>query len=121
MRILNNTNNIKAFKKNLTNYAGFHPESSFAQHGLCANISLPWVYPFLGDFWAFWERDIFFLIGWLNWRKYEMMKIWWIWKIEIWSEEFVDGHQTVPYQLEGGQLSGSVPTFHSYSGRIPAP
>ena len=31
-----------------------------------------------------------------------MFKIWWmIWKIEIWSEELVDGHQTpqtVPYQ-----------------------
>ena len=27
-----------------------------------------------------------------------MLKIWWICKIEIWSEELVDGHQTVPYQ-----------------------
>ena len=27
-----------------------------------------------------------------------MLKIWWIWKIEIWSEELVDGHQTVPNQ-----------------------
>ena len=26
------------------------------------------------------------------------MKVWWILKIEIWSEELVDGHQTVPYQ-----------------------
>ena len=28
-----------------------------------------------------------------------MLKIWRIWKIEIWSEELVDGHQTVPYNL----------------------
>ena len=27
-------------------------------------------------------------------------KIWGIWKIEIWSEELVDGHQTAPYQME---------------------
>ena len=41
-----------------------------------------------------------------------MLKIWWIWKIEIWSEELVDGYQTVPYQpgalFGGGLLSGSV-------------
>ena len=40
------------------------------------------------------------------------MKIWWILKIEICSEELVDGYQTVPYQpgalIWGGQLSGSV-------------
>ena len=40
----------------------------------------------------------FFLKDMLNWGKYEMLKIWWIWKIEIWSEELKDGHQTVPYQ-----------------------
>ena len=60
---------------------------------------------FLGYFWAFWERDIFSQR--LNWGKYEMLKIWWIWKIEIWSEELVDGYQTVPYQpgtLFGGGL-----------------
>ena len=34
-----------------------------------------------------------------DWGKYEMLKIWCIWKTEIWSEELVDGHQTVPYQL----------------------
>ena len=37
-----------------------------------------------------------------------MLKIWWFWKIEIWSEELVDGYQTVPYQpgdlIWGGQL-----------------
>ena len=37
-----------------------------------------------------------------------MLKIWWIWKIEIWCEELVDRHQTVPYQpgalIWGGQL-----------------
>ena len=61
-----------------------------------------------------------------------MLKIWWIWKIEIWSEEVVDGYQTVPYQpgalFGGGQLSGSFQSililtipfqyyfkFHSYS------
>ena len=27
-----------------------------------------------------------------------MLKIWWIWKIEIPSEELIDGHQTVHYQ-----------------------
>ena len=27
-----------------------------------------------------------------------MLMIWWIWKIEIWSEKLVDGYQTVPYQ-----------------------
>ena len=37
-----------------------------------------------------------------------MLKIWWIWKIEIWSVELADGYQTVPYQPGGGQLSGSV-------------
>ena len=42
-----------------------------------------------------------------------MFKIWWIWKIKlIWSEELVDGLQTVPYQPRalfwGDQLSGSV-------------
>ena len=41
-----------------------------------------------------------------------MLKIWWIWKIEIWREELIDGHQTVPYQsgalFLGGQLSGNV-------------
>ena len=41
------------------------------------------------------------------------MKFWWIWKIEIWSEELVDGHQTVPYQpgalfLGGGGGGGGV-------------
>ena len=44
------------------------------------------------------------------------LKISWIWKIEIGSEELVDGHQTVPYQsralfgegVGGCQLSGSV-------------
>ena len=33
------------------------------------------------------------------------MKIWWIWKIvkiEIWSEELVDGDQTVPYHWTWG-------------------
>ena len=29
----------------------------------------------------------------LNWGKYEMLKIWWICKIEIWSEELIDGYQ----------------------------
>ena len=55
----------------------------------------------------------FFLKGTLNWGKYEMLKIRWIWKIEIWSEELIDGHKTVPYEpgalFRGGQLSGIVP------------
>ena len=42
-----------------------------------------------------------------------MLKIWLIWKTEIWSEELVDGHQTVPFQpgalFWGVQLSGSIP------------
>ena len=41
-----------------------------------------------------------------------LIKIWWIWKNEIWSEELIDGYQTVSYQAGalfwGGQLSGSV-------------
>ena len=69
----------------------------------------------------FWERDIVFSKNRFNWVKYEKLKIWWIWKIEIRSEELVDGYQTVPYQPgalffggrggaggEGSQLSGSV-------------
>ena len=66
-----------------------------------------------------WKRSIFILQKLLRttnpenkYGKYEMLKIWWIWKIEIWSEELVDGYQTVPYQpgalIWGGQLSGSV-------------
>ena len=49
---------------------------------------------FLGIF----RKELFFLKDRLNWGKYEVLKIWWIWKIDIWSEELVDGHQTVPYQ-----------------------
>ena len=41
-----------------------------------------------------------------------MLKIQWIWKIEFWSEELVDGYQTVHYQpgalIWGGRLSGGV-------------
>ena len=41
-----------------------------------------------------------------------MLQIWGIWKIEIWSEELIDGHETVPYQpgalFWGGKLSASV-------------
>ena len=40
-----------------------------------------------------------------------MLKIWRIWKIEIWSEELVHGYQTVPYQpgtLFGGGLLSEV-------------
>ena len=41
-----------------------------------------------------------------------MLKIWWIWKIEISSEELLDGCQTVLYKREalfwGSQMSGSV-------------
>ena len=42
-----------------------------------------------------------------------MLKIWWISKIEVWSEELIDGHQTLPHEpgalFRGGQLCGSVP------------
>ena len=27
-----------------------------------------------------------------------MLKNWWIWKIEIWSQELIGGYQTVRYQ-----------------------
>ena len=44
-----------------------------------------------------------------------MLKIWWIWKIEIWSKELVDGHETVLYKPgalfllgEGGGEGGEV-------------
>ena len=41
-----------------------------------------------------------------------MLKIWWIWQIEIWSDKLVDGYQTVHFQpgalFWGVQLSGSV-------------
>ena len=50
---------------------------------------------FWSDICAFWESDIFFSKDRLNWGKYETSKIRWIWKIEIWSEELVDGYQTV--------------------------
>ena len=43
-------------------------------------------------------KEIFFSKNRLNWGKYEILKIWWIWKIEIWSEELVDGYKTVPHQ-----------------------
>ena len=36
-----------------------------------------------------------------------MSKISWIWKIEIWSEELVDEHQTVPCQ-PGALFFGGV-------------
>ena len=44
------------------------------------------------------RKEIFFFSKILKWGKYVMLKIWWIWKIKIWSQELVDGHQTVPYQ-----------------------
>ena len=71
---------------------------------------------FCVNFWMIFGHsvnEIFFSKDWLNWGKYEMLKIWWIWKIEFWSEELIDGHQTVPYKpgalFRGGQLSGRVP------------
>ena len=58
------------------------------------------------------RKDIVFSKDRLNWGKYELLKIWWIWKIEIWSEELVDGYHTVACQpgalIWGGQLYGSV-------------
>ena len=48
-----------------------------------------------------WFLDIlgkrYFFLKELNWGKYEILKILWILKIEICSEELVDGYQTVPY------------------------
>ena len=58
------------------------------------------------------RKRFFFSKDRLNWGKYEMLKILWISKIEIWSEELIDGHQIVPYEpgalFRGGQLCGSV-------------
>ena len=74
---------------------------------LCSSLTSVWWFcvNFLGKRYSF-SKDR------LNWGKYEMLKIWWIWKIEIWSEELVDRYQTFPYQpgalIWGGQLSGSV-------------
>ena len=53
----------------------------------------------LGDFWSFWERDIFFSKNRFNWGKYKMLKIWCVWKIEIRGDELVDRYQTVPFNL----------------------
>ena len=43
-------------------------------------------------------NEILFSKDRLNSGKYKMLKIWWILKIEIWSEELIDRHQTVPYK-----------------------
>ncbi len=78
------------------------------------NLCLAVLCKFLGDFWEFWERDIFFFSkDIVNLRKiWNVELIWWIWKIEIWSEELEDGYQTFPLPTWGshlgGQLSGSV-------------
>ena len=77
----------------VTFQATLNPSAYFINHYLAVLCKFS-----LGDYWAFWERDIFFWKDGLNWGKYEMLKIWWIWKIGIWSEELVDGHQKVPYQ-----------------------
>lgn len=50
----------------------------------------------------------------LNWGKDEVLKIWCIWKIEIWSEGLVDGHYQPPLPTSGalflgGQSFDSVP------------
>ena len=55
---------------------------------------------------GYFGKDIFFFLkDRLNWGKDELMQIWWVWKIEIWSEELVDWHQTVSHQ-PGGSLAG---------------
>ena len=88
--------------------------SLFCGHGLKffsphTDVCLVVLCTFLGGFWAFWERDIFSQKDRLNWGKFKMLQIWWIWKIEIWSEELVNRYQTVCYQpgalIWGGQLS----------------
>ena len=48
-----------------------------------------------------------------------MLKIWWIRKIEIWSEELVDGHQTVPYQPEAFFYEWGQFTFNITSNFTP--
>ena len=77
--------------------------SRFTQRQIPLLISLTNVFQFWINFWAFFLKDR------LNWGKYEMLKIWWFWKIEIWSEELVNRYQTVCYQpgalIWGGQLS----------------
>ena len=90
--------------------------SRFKQRLIPLLISLTTVWQFCVNFWVifghFAGKRYFLWKDRLNWRQCEMLKIWWIWKIENWNEELVDGHQTVPY-LPGalfwrGQLSGSV-------------
>ena len=64
------------FDISVTFRATSNPSAYFINHCL-AILS-----KFLGDFF-FWKDG-------LNWGKYEMLKIWWIWKIQIWSEEWLD-------------------------------
>ena len=81
-------------------------------------ISLTTVWWFCVNFWVVlgnFGKEInffFFWKDWLNWGRYEMLKIYWIWKIEIWSEE---SSRWTPNSLLPtwgsilrGQLSGSV-------------
>ena len=75
--------------------------SRFKKHRIPPLISLTNVLRVFEDFWVIFGhfvKEIFFFDNRLNWGKYEILKTWWIWKVENWSEELVDGHQTVPYQ-----------------------
>ena len=67
---------------------------------------------FLGDFWAFWERDIFFLKGWVKLRK--IWNIEYLMDLENWNIKWRISRWTLnsPVPTWGsplwGQLSGSV-------------
>ena len=107
--------NVKAVFTSLN--TAFLPisRSRFKRRQIPMLITLSTIWQFCVNFWVIFRcfgKERFFSKDRLNWGKYEMLKIWRIWKIEIWSEELVHGYQTVPYQpgalFGGGQLSGSV-------------
>ena len=65
------------------------PQSRFKQHQIPMLISLTTVCRFCVNFWGifvYFGKEEFFWKDRANWGKPEMLKIWWIWKIEIWIE-----------------------------------
>ena len=75
--------------------------SRFKRRWISLFISLTFGWRFCENFWVsfgHFGKFFFFSKDRLNWGKYEMLQICWTWKIEIWSEELVDGYQTVPYK-----------------------
>ena len=89
------TYNRKSFKTNSLNKfdESFSANISFTFHATSNPSTLTNVLRVCENFWMifghFWKK-LFFLKDMLNCGKYETMKIWWIWKIEIWIEELVD-------------------------------